>query len=177
MRPYPFFRILMAALLLAAPARADDHDRARAALEAGEIAPLADVLAAAERDFRGRMVEAELEDEDDMWIYELTLLTPGGTILRLDYDAKDATLIHAKGRGLLKWYKGNPEDLLDKVSPKQRAHLSRRLGGEAPPRPHRDGWFQRLWDGEDDRDHRHQHGWFESLWEDEPGEDEDDSDD
>ena len=55
-----------------------DHERARAALEAGQIRPLAEVLAEAERRFRGRVIEAELERDDDNWLYELKILPPNG---------------------------------------------------------------------------------------------------
>lgn len=94
----------MLVLLLAASAPAaradDDHDRARRALEAGQIAPLSEVLAAVERDFRGRVIEVELERDDGRWIYEIKLLTPQGSVIKLEYDAATRTLLRAQGRGV-----------------------------------------------------------------------------
>ncbi len=74
-----------------------DHERARAALRAGEIAPLKDVLARAERDFAGSLLEVELERERGRWVYELKLLAPDGAVLEVYYDARTKELIGAKG--------------------------------------------------------------------------------
>jgi len=102
--PASLLAALLAALLAVGPvARADDdddHDRARRALEAGEIAPLAEVLAAVERDFRGRVIEVELERDDGRWLYEIKLLTPQGAVIELEYDARSRTLLRAQGRGV-----------------------------------------------------------------------------
>jgi uncharacterized membrane protein YkoI len=92
--------LLTAAIMaIAAPGYADDdHDRARAALDAGEIAPLAQILSAVERDLQGEVIEVELEREHDMWIYEVKLLTPTGSVLAAKYDARAATLLRVRGR-------------------------------------------------------------------------------
>lgn len=93
------FAFLAAGLVLAAtPAFTHDHDRARAAREAGEVVPFAAILEAVERDFAGRVLEAELEREGGRWIYEIKLLAPGGQILKLDYDARSRELLRARGR-------------------------------------------------------------------------------
>jgi uncharacterized membrane protein YkoI len=82
-----------------------DEDRARAAREAGSILPLADILARAQRDFGGRLLDVELErrDEDngaagrsDDWIYELKLLAPDGAVVKLAYDARTGRLIQVE---------------------------------------------------------------------------------
>jgi uncharacterized membrane protein YkoI len=93
---------LLAVVLAAgtAPVRADsDHDRARRAFESGQVAPLADILAAVDRDFVGRVIAVELERDDGRWIYEIKLLTPGGAIIKLIYDAASGALLRAQGRG------------------------------------------------------------------------------
>ena len=89
----------------------DDHERARAAFEAGEIAPLKDILAQAERDFAGgSLLEVELEREGRHWVYELTLLAPGGRVLELEYDARSRELLHARGHYL---GRGRPGETFD----------------------------------------------------------------
>lgn len=95
-------RTLLAAMLvlLAVPTLAETHDRAREALRAGEIRPLAEVLSAVKRDFAGEVVEVELERERGRWVYEVKLLTEQGGILKLDYDARAATLLRARGPGV-----------------------------------------------------------------------------
>ena len=88
--------LLAAALMLAIalPADADsDHDRARQALEAGEILPLRSVLDKLARDVPGQVMEVELERSSERWIYEIKLLQAGGVLIKLKVDARDATVI------------------------------------------------------------------------------------
>lgn len=100
--------LLLPLLLLASPARADDrregrsvdrrgHERARAALAAGEIRPLADLLAEVERRWTGRVIETELEREDDRWVYEFKLLPPSGRVFELKLDAATGALLRSRG--------------------------------------------------------------------------------
>jgi len=89
-------------VLLALPAYADDfsdHDRARQALEAGEILPLKTVLEKVERDTPGRVLEVELERRNDRWVYEIKLLLSGGSRAKLLVDASDGTIIARRSRG------------------------------------------------------------------------------
>lgn len=96
---------LFALTAAAGPAWADgDHDRARAALQAGEIRPLAEVMAAVERDVKGDIIEVELEREHGLWIYEVKVLTAAGAVLQLEYDARNATLLRQRARnGEMEW--------------------------------------------------------------------------
>lgn len=68
------------------------------------------MLAAARRDFRGEMLEVELEDEDGRLVYELKLLAPGGAVLELLYDAASGELIRARGHGLERARHGEAKD-------------------------------------------------------------------
>lgn len=83
-----------------APVLADDgdHDRARAALERGEVLPLRTVLDKVEREYPGKVVEVELEHEHGKWIYEIRILRDGGALVRLDVDARDGSVLGAKTR-------------------------------------------------------------------------------
>ena len=90
---------LVLALAVAAGAT-DDHARAKAAREAGAIVSLRAILDRVEAEFYGSPVEIELDDDDGRWTYKVKLLAPGGAILKLEYDARDARLIRAKGRGV-----------------------------------------------------------------------------
>jgi uncharacterized membrane protein YkoI len=90
----------MLALAVAAPAQAGDssgHDRARRAVETGEILPLREILRLVERDTSGQVMEVELEREAGRWIYEIKLLTAGGAIIELEVDARDGTVLRRKG--------------------------------------------------------------------------------
>lgn len=75
-----------------------DHDRARAALQAGEILPLPVILERVRQAFAGDVLEVELEARDGDWLYKVRLLTPDGQLLRLDLDAGTADLLSARGR-------------------------------------------------------------------------------
>ena len=95
-------RLLAIAVLLAcvgAAAADDDHARARAAREAGQIVSLQAILDRVHAEFTGHPVEIELDDDDGRFIYKVKLLAPGGAIVKLEYDARDARLLRAKGRG------------------------------------------------------------------------------
>ena len=93
---------LFAALLLALPhaAHADgDHERARAALQAGEVLPLTTVLERLQRSHPGQVLEVELEREKGRWIYEIKLLQADGHLLKLEVDARSAEVLRLRGRG------------------------------------------------------------------------------
>jgi uncharacterized membrane protein YkoI len=97
----PRVLLLLAALLLcAAPAQADgrrDHERARAALQAGEVRPLAELLSEVERRYDGREIATELERDDGRWIYEVKLLPPSGRMFVLKLDAATGALLRSRG--------------------------------------------------------------------------------
>jgi uncharacterized membrane protein YkoI len=97
----PVLLLLLPSLLLATPdVRADDrrdHERARAALAAGEIRPLADLLAEVERRYAGRVVETELDREDGRWVYEVKVLPPSGRVFELHLDAATGALLRSRG--------------------------------------------------------------------------------
>ena len=75
-----------------------DHDRARQALDAGEIIPLGVVLEKVRRDYPGEVMEVELEHKKDRWVYEIKLLRPGGSLVKLLVDASNGTIITRGGR-------------------------------------------------------------------------------
>ena len=91
---------LVLAVVVAAGAD-DDHARAKAARDAGAIVSLRAILDRVEAEFTGSPVEIELDDDDGRrWLYKVKLLAPTGAILKLEYDARNAQLIRAKGSGV-----------------------------------------------------------------------------
>jgi uncharacterized membrane protein YkoI len=98
--------LLALALLLAAVGGTmaddddDDQERALEALEAGEIAPLSEILDLAHSQFSGFLLEVELEREEGRWIYEIELLTPTNDVIEIEYDARTKEFIDAKGRNI-----------------------------------------------------------------------------
>ncbi|MGY4830791.1 PepSY domain-containing protein [Sphaerotilaceae bacterium SBD11-9] len=91
--------VLLATVLAlsSAPALAgNDQDRARAAVQAGQVLPLKTVLERLERSHPGQVLEVELEQEDGRWVYEIRLLQPGGRLIKLELDAATAEVLRSK---------------------------------------------------------------------------------
>lgn len=82
-------------LLLASPALAgdDDHERARQALERGEVLPLTRILEIAEKDAGGRVIEVDLDRDDGRYLYELELITPDGRLLEMEIDGANGRVL------------------------------------------------------------------------------------
>lgn len=92
----------LAGLLPALPASAhgdDDHERARAALRAGEVLPLATLLERLQRSHPGRVLEVELERDDGRWVYEVKLLRADGQLLKLALDARNGDVLSQRSKG------------------------------------------------------------------------------
>jgi uncharacterized membrane protein YkoI len=75
-----------------------DHDRARAALQAGDILPLTTVLQRVAAEHPGQVLEVELEREEGRWVYDIKLLQAGGGLLKLEVDAASARVLKTKAR-------------------------------------------------------------------------------
>ncbi|MEI6558784.1 MAG: hypothetical protein WCO00_10285 [Rhodospirillaceae bacterium] len=101
---------VLAAVASGAGAGERDHDRARAAVEAGETRPLAEILASVGRDYPGEVIDVELEEGHHGWggrghgedeppiIYEVKVRTADGRILKLCYDARTGALRSVRKR-------------------------------------------------------------------------------
>ena len=91
---------LLAATLLTVPAIASDrdHDRAREAVKAGQVMPLRSVLERLEREHPGQVLDVELEEEHGRLVYEVKLLQSDGRLVKLEIDARTATVLRLKER-------------------------------------------------------------------------------
>lgn len=92
--------LLWAALALPGARASDklDHERARAAVQAGQALPLPKLLERLQRTHPGRVLELELEREDGRWIYEVKLLQTNGQLLKLELDAGTGQVLQVKRR-------------------------------------------------------------------------------
>lgn len=88
------------ALALACPlALADsEQDRARAAVQAGQVLPLKVVLERLAQEHPGQVLEVELEQDHGRWVYEIKLLQPGGRLVKLELDAASGVVLQRKER-------------------------------------------------------------------------------
>lgn len=96
---WPLVGVLVMALVSPAVATArgrDDHDRARQAVEAGQVLPLKAILARVEREYPGEVLEVELEQDDGVWLYEIKLLQAGGVLNKLKLDARTGAVVKSR---------------------------------------------------------------------------------
>ena len=70
-----------------------DHDRARAALERGEVLPLAAILERLEDVIDGEIIAAEFDRDDGLWLYEIEYIDRNGRVIELVVDAADGRVL------------------------------------------------------------------------------------
>jgi hypothetical protein len=75
-----------------------DHERARVAVQAGEVLPLPKLLAQLRRTHPGKVLELELTRADGRWIYEVKLLQAKGQLQKLELDAGSGQELPVKRR-------------------------------------------------------------------------------
>lgn len=86
---------LLLALTAPSLAGADgDHDEARRLQASGAILPLAQILAGIRDQYPGRILEAELDWEDERYVYEIEYLGPEGHVWELSIDAASGELLN-----------------------------------------------------------------------------------
>lgn len=76
-----------------------DHERARQAVDAGEVLPLRAVLDQVERSHPGQVIDVELDrergpgSERESWVYKLKILRAGGALLKLRVNARNGEVL------------------------------------------------------------------------------------
>ena len=78
----------------------EDHDDVMRAVEQGLVQPFSSLKSKVSEQLHGRIIRVELEEDDDIWIYELKLIDPNNNIVKVEYDAQTLTILEIKGRGL-----------------------------------------------------------------------------
>jgi len=61
--------------------------------QSGKIMPLEDLIKQVRRDYPGRIIEIELDDDDGRYVYELELVDENGVVWDLDVDAKTGQVL------------------------------------------------------------------------------------
>lgn len=90
--------VLGFAVLSAVASDKDDHERARQAVQSGQVLPLPAVLERLQREVPGQVLEVELEHDRGRWIYEIKLLTPAGQLTKVKLDARTAEVLRVQLR-------------------------------------------------------------------------------
>lgn len=77
-----------------------EHHQARAAVEAGLILPLKEVLLRIATQYPGEMVSVKYKQDDGRYDYKLKWLQPSGALIQIRVDAKTGDLMEVKGRNI-----------------------------------------------------------------------------
>jgi uncharacterized membrane protein YkoI len=85
--------VLVVASGVAGDDDAREHDAIRAALQRGEVLPLARILAIAQQKVPGDVIEVELESKRAALIYEIKVLTESGRVREVKIDARKGTVL------------------------------------------------------------------------------------
>ncbi len=86
-------------LLLAPLVGADDecdYIEARQLLDSGKILPLEEILEKVRQKFPGKVLEVELEKEDQQIVYEIEILGSNGIVNEIYVDARTGELLLAE---------------------------------------------------------------------------------
>jgi uncharacterized membrane protein YkoI len=74
----------------------DDHIEARRLRDSGEILPLEDILKNVRQIYSGKLLEVELDIEDDLIVYEVEILGKDGMVKEIYVDARTGKLLSAR---------------------------------------------------------------------------------
>ncbi|MEX0950758.1 MAG: PepSY domain-containing protein [Gammaproteobacteria bacterium] len=70
-----------------------DIDEIRRLKEAGSIMPLEDIIVKMRRDYPGRIIEIELDEDDGLYVYEIEYVDDDGMVWDLELDARNGELL------------------------------------------------------------------------------------
>ena len=71
----------------------NEHNVVREALQRGEVLPLVKILAIANQQVPGDVIEVELEDEKSALVYEIKILTSTGRVREVKIDARTGQVL------------------------------------------------------------------------------------
>lgn len=77
----------------------EDQDEVYDAVQAGLVKPFSELYAMVEKDFYGRIIKVELDEDDDEWTYELKLVHENN-IIKVEYNAATLAITEIKGRDI-----------------------------------------------------------------------------
>jgi len=99
-RNYFIMHVLLAAFMILGPLYAamadDDYIEARRLLDSGEILPLEVILKNVRQIIPGKVLEVELEKEDQQIVYEIEVLGDDGVITEIYINAKTGKKLFSK---------------------------------------------------------------------------------
>ncbi|MBB5320103.1 PepSY domain-containing protein [Marinobacter oulmenensis] len=83
-------------------AAADDDEwrKLHREVEAGRIKPLGDIMDSLQQDWKGDVIDVDIEKEDGRILYEIELLGPEGQVAEFEIDARTGEVLEVEGRNL-----------------------------------------------------------------------------
>ena len=97
---YSIMRVLLVVFMMISPLHVvmadDDYIEAKRLLDSGEILSLEVILKNVRQIFPGKVLEVELEKEDEQIVYEIEILDGNGVIKEIYIDAKTGKLLLTK---------------------------------------------------------------------------------
>jgi uncharacterized membrane protein YkoI len=73
-----------------------EHDLVREALKRGEVQPLTTILATAAQAVPGDVIEVELEEDDDVLVYDIKVLTAQGRVREVKIEASTGKVLEVE---------------------------------------------------------------------------------
>ncbi len=97
---YSILRVLLLSFMMLSPLQVamadDDYIEAKRLLDSGEVLSLEVILKKVRQIFPGKVLEVELEKEDEQIVYEIEILGGDGVIKEIYIDAKTGKLLLTK---------------------------------------------------------------------------------
>ncbi len=74
----------------------EDHERVYEMRQSGEILALEKILQISRQRVRGKVIEVELEQEDNRLVYELEILDRDNRVWKVDIDALSGSILQVE---------------------------------------------------------------------------------
>lgn len=73
-----------------------DADEARELKQSGKILSLEDIIARVQKDYPGQIIEIELDEEKDRFVYDIEVVGEEGVVIELRLDAATGEVLRYK---------------------------------------------------------------------------------
>lgn len=82
----------------------EDQNEVFEAVREGKIRPFSELYQTVAQQLNGRVIKVELEEDDDMWVYELKIVYQN-SVYKVEYNARDLSIFSIRGRNVMELIK------------------------------------------------------------------------